>query len=48
MDINRILTGQSVTRAELIAAGVLMMVWFLMDLAQWIDWFLTKIYGGCV
>lgn len=40
--IHRILTGQPLTRKELIVGGVFVIVWFLMDLVQWIDWLLSK------
>lgn len=46
-DIHRILTGQAVTRWELVIGGVLVALWFLMDLAQWIDWLLGKLHGTC-
>lgn len=43
MNWNRILSGSPERRAELIAAGVFVAVWFLMDFAQWVDWFLLKL-----
>ena len=41
-DIHRILTGQAITRKELMIGGILVAIWFLMDLAQWIDWLMSK------
>lgn len=41
-DIHRILTGQAITRKELMIGGILVAIWFLMDLAQWVDWLMSK------
>jgi hypothetical protein len=35
------LVGSPVTRGELIAGGVFVLVWFLMDLHQYIGWLIT-------
>jgi hypothetical protein len=40
--IHRILTGQSLTAKELRIAGILVLLWFLMDLIQWVDWLIGK------
>lgn len=36
--VHRILSGQSLSRAELIGAGVFVALWFLMDLVQFVGW----------
>lgn len=41
-DIHRILTGQALTRKELIIGGSVVAIWFLMDLVQWVDWLVGK------
>jgi hypothetical protein len=41
--LHRILAGQPLTSRELRWAGILVIVWFLMDLVQWIDWFIGKL-----
>lgn len=38
MNWHRILAGSPAHRAELIAAGIFVAIWFVMDAAQWIDW----------
>lgn len=43
--LHRILAGQPLTPRELRIAGVLVLLWFLMDLAQWIDWLWGKLHG---
>jgi hypothetical protein len=35
--LHRILSGQSLTSGQLIAAGCFVGIWFLMDLIQFID-----------
>lgn len=40
--IHRVLTGQPLSRRELIAAGILVLIWFVMDLVQWLDWLWGK------
>lgn len=40
--LHRILSGQPLTPRELRIAGWLVLVWFAMDLAQWIDWLIGK------
>lgn len=42
--IHRILAGQPLTPRELRIAGVIVMAWFLMDLAQWVDWLWGKLH----
>lgn len=44
VDLHRILTGQAVTRKELIVGGCVVAVWFLMDFAQWVDWLWGKFH----
>lgn len=41
--IHRMLSGQSLTRSELVGAGVFVIVWFVMDLIQFIDWIIGKL-----
>lgn len=36
--VHRALSGQTHTRAELIAAGLFVVVWFTMDVIQFVDW----------
>lgn len=40
--VHRILCAQPVTPGELRVAGILVLVWFVMDLIQWIDWLVGK------
>lgn len=40
--LHRILSGQTVTERELRIGGFLVLLWFLMDLVQWIDWLWSK------
>jgi hypothetical protein len=40
--INRILSGQALTRPQLVGAGVFVAVWFLMDAIQFADWVWSK------
>jgi hypothetical protein len=40
--VHRILAGQTVTPRELRIAGWLVVVWFMMDLVQFIDWLWGK------
>jgi hypothetical protein len=42
--INRILSGQALTRPQLVGAGVFVAVWFLMDLIQFVDWLWSKFH----
>ena len=42
--IHRILTGQALTRKELIIGGIIVAAWFLMDLVQWLDWLWGKFH----
>jgi hypothetical protein len=41
--IHRILTGQPISPLELRVAGILVLLWFLMDLVQWVDWLWSKL-----
>jgi hypothetical protein len=41
---HRILSGQSLTRRELQIAGAFVLMWFAMDLVQWIDWLWGKFH----
>lgn len=43
MNLHRILSGSPEVRGELVAAGIFVAVWFVMDLAQWVDWVESKI-----
>jgi hypothetical protein len=43
MNLHRILSGSPERRGELIAAGIFVLIWFVMDVAQWIDWVATKL-----
>lgn len=43
--LHRVLSGQSLTRAELVGAGVFVLTWWLMDVAQFVDWIWGKIYA---
>ncbi len=43
--IHRILSGQSLSRKELIGAGIFVMVWFLMDVVQFVDMIVGKFHG---
>lgn len=45
--LHRILTGQTISRKELAVAGIVVGVWFAMDLVQWIDWAVAKWHGAC-
>ena len=42
--VHRVLTGQSLTPRELRFAGLVVLLWFLMDLVQWIDWLWGKVH----
>jgi hypothetical protein len=42
--INRILSGQALTRRQRTGAGIFVAVWFLMDLIQFVDWLLSKFH----
>lgn len=42
--LHRILSGQPLTSRELRIAGWIVIVWFLMDLVQWIDWLIGKFH----
>jgi hypothetical protein len=42
MNLHRILSGSPEHRAELIAAGLFVLLWFAMDAVQWVDWLQTK------
>lgn len=42
--LHRILSGQALTPRELKLAGAFVILWFLMDFVQWIDWLVGKIW----
>ena len=46
MDLNRILSGQTEHKRELVAAGIFALIWFAMDAAQWIDWLTSSMRRG--
>jgi hypothetical protein len=39
--INRILAGRPISRPELLVGAIFVLVWFLMDLHQYIAWLIT-------
>lgn len=43
MNLHRILSGTPEHRRELIAAGIFVLVWFGMDVVQFVDWVNSKI-----
>jgi hypothetical protein len=45
--IHRILAGQPLSPRELRIAGFLVLLWFAMDTAQWIDWLFGKLIDSC-
>jgi hypothetical protein len=45
--IHRILAGQPLTSRELRIAGFLVLLWFVMDTVQWLDWLISKIATAC-
>jgi hypothetical protein len=45
---HRLMTGQAVTRGELIGGGILVAIWFVMDAVQWIDWLSQKVAPAAV
>lgn len=44
VDIHRVLTGQTLTRKELVIGGIIVIIWFLMDLIQFVDWLWLKLH----
>ena len=40
--LHRILSGQSLTRPQLIGAGIFVGFWFLIDVIQFVDWLWGK------
>lgn len=46
--MHRIMSGAPLTPTEVRAAGVIALGWFLMDLAQWSDWFYLKLWPVAV
>ncbi len=40
--LHRILTGQTLSRKELVVGGTIVGIWFVMDLIQWVDWLISK------
>jgi hypothetical protein len=39
--IDRILAGRPITRPELVAGAIFVLVWFLIDVHQYVAWLLT-------
>ena len=46
--IHRILAGSPLARKELIAAGVFVAVWFVIDVIEFVDWAQLKIWPAVV
>lgn len=42
--IHRILTGQTLTPTQLRIAGVVILLWILIDVIQFVDWLIGKFY----
>lgn len=49
-DLHRIVSGTPLTSTQLRAAGWFIVVWFWMDLVQWVDWLIGKLMpiAGCM
>jgi hypothetical protein len=45
---HRLLTGQALTRSELIGGGIFVLGWFVMDFVQWFDWLTLKLWPVAV
>lgn len=43
--LHRILAGQPVTPLELRIAGIIVLLWFLMDFVQWLDGLWSKLHA---
>jgi hypothetical protein len=41
--LHRILSGQCLTRGQLIAAGCFVLFWFGIDVVQFVDWLVQKL-----
>ena len=41
--LHRAVSGQPISTKELRIAGTFVIVWFLMDLVQWLDWLREKL-----
>jgi hypothetical protein len=41
--LHRAVSGQPISPKELRIAGTFVIVWFLMDLVQWLDWLREKL-----
>jgi UDP-N-acetyl-D-mannosaminuronic acid transferase (WecB/TagA/CpsF family) len=41
--LHRAVSGQTISSKELRIAGVFVIVWFLMDFVQWLDWLREKL-----
>jgi hypothetical protein len=41
--LHRAVSGQTITPKQLRIAGIFVIVWFLMDLVQWLDWLKEKL-----
>ena len=44
MNIHKILSGNPLSHVELRFAGYFALIWFLMDLSEWIDWVVSKFH----
>jgi hypothetical protein len=42
--LHRILSGQTLTRRELHIAGWFVVAWFILDLVEWVDWLIDKVW----
>jgi hypothetical protein len=42
MNLHKIFSGNPEHRIELILASVFVLVWFAMDLSEWLDWAISK------
>jgi hypothetical protein len=45
--LHRVLIGQTTTRKQLIAAGIVVIIWILMDVIQFVDWAIQKFHTTC-
>ena len=39
---HRVVSGNPTRRVELIAAGIFVLIWFAIDVVQFVDWVVTK------
>lgn len=43
MDVlHRILTGQTLTKNQLVFGGCFVLFWFFIDMIEFMDWFISK------